>query len=1120
MKLSDLLGIQRKVLNVSGGCHNCPRKRQRFCGPDLRPAPFIIVGEAPFDNDVEAQVPFSGQTGSLLRQELALNGLYDYATTNTIHCQPDRNSEGQQNEPTDKETSCCMNQFTINEIENYPIVLLVGNHTQRSFFPKMRTSHLRGNVAYHPDFPGKRFYSIRSPINIVQRRQDDPEVEQWKKEIKRFAEIVRGEPVQWRVIQGGSDFLTRLQFMLGNTNQISLDLETTELKHWEPNERIRSFAVAANKSEAFFAHEGEAHFWPALEMIKNFLLNKRNRVMGAHVGFDVKWLERMLDFVAMCEVIFDVNVLYYHIKQYKQTSLKELVSREGNGYRFLVYQPHLERDLNILSYYNAEDVIQVLDLHERGMQQLVHWPKTLDLYLRVGGPSDLALERIRYNGFALRHEYHAALRQELETKRNGIIEHWRTVDPDFRPVHTSGKDLEHYLFTMKQFPVLKTTTKGPSTDESSLKELMRQGHGKQIIQCLLDLREVEKELGTYVIPYLELVGSDGRIHSNYNNTSTDTGRTSSNEPNCYDGNTEILTKRGWVRFDELHDTDIVAQFNKHTSEISFVVPERVLRLPYHGDLIHFESEQIELMVTSDHRMLFENRKTGERYERRANDWSSDARHLQSGYYLGASESCLTPAQVRVLVALQADGSYHDGGISFVFRKQRKYDRVRVILSNAGVEFTEHNFQSGKLGLRIPASQVTKDGWLMKLGTDKVFGAWLLDLSREALDAFVDEIWYWDGCVSQRTHYSSSVKQNTDWVQAVLSLSGKRARLRPYEGKTAKITNWQVDVINTNRHTKKRASPLSVGYSLTTNLKPRQVPFIGFVYCVTVPDGFIVVRRQNKHGRYNVSISGNCQNIPRAKRIRDLFGVPEGYTLLQSDFSQIELRIAMCLARDEAGIAAYLRGEDLHTNTARVVAGGSGEPTKEQRTHAKILNFSLVYGGTAYTIRNYAQNLYGIIMSAQQSEDYCDLFFSTYPGLKRWHDECNRLLVQNQGWSEHAVGHRFFYKDWNSEHQGTRDHAFRAHINSRGQGPAGYMAIYTLILAQRAFHERGIDARTVGTVHDSILTEVRRGSEADAIAALNDCVQKVHRWVSDWFVVPLIMDHEVGPAWGSLEKWKN
>lgn len=795
MKLSDLLGIQRKVLNVSGGCHNCPRKRQRFCGPDLRPAPFIIVGEAPFDNDVEAQVPFSGQTGSLLRQELALNGLYDYATTNTIHCQPDRNSEGQQNEPTDKETSCCMNQFTINEIENYPIVLLVGNHTQRSFFPKMRTSHLRGNVAYHPDFPGKRFYSIRSPINIVQRRQDDPEVEQWKKEIKRFAEIVRGEPVQWRVIQGGSDFLTRLQFMLGNTNQISLDLETTELKHWEPNERIRSFAVAANKSEAFFAHEGEAHFWPALEMIKNFLLNKRNRVMGAHVGFDVKWLERMLDFVAMCEVIFDVNVLYYHIKQYKQTSLKELVSREGNGYRFLVYQPHLERDLNILSYYNAEDVIQVLDLHERGMQQLVHWPKTLDLYLRVGGPSDLALERIRYNGFALRHEYHAALRQELETKRNGIIEHWRTVDPDFRPVHTSGKDLEHYLFTMKQFPVLKTTTKGPSTDESSLKELMRQGHGKQIIQCLLDLREVEKELGTYVIPYLELVGSDGRIHSNYNNTSTDTGRTSSNEP-------------------------------------------------------------------------------------------------------------------------------------------------------------------------------------------------------------------------------------------------------------------------------------------------------------------------------------NMQNVPRPKRIRDLFGVPEGYTLLQSDFSQIELRIAMCLARDEAGIAAYLRGEDLHTNTARVVAGGSGEPTKEQRTHAKILNFSLVYGGTAYTIRNYAQNLYGIIMSAQQSEDYCDLFFSTYPGLKRWHDECNRLLVQNQGWSEHAVGHRFFYKDWNSEHQGTRDHAFRAHINSKGQGPAGYMAIYTLILAQRAFHERGIDARTVGTVHDSILTEVRRGSEADAIAALNDCVQKVHRWVSDWFVVPLIMDHEVGPAWGSLEKWKN
>ncbi len=791
MRLSDLLQIQTRVLNVSGGCHNCPRARKNFVPAHLPQSNVIVVGETPGDFEVEQQLGLAGNTGKLLRGLLRDAGLTQYAITHTVHCQPPRTESGQ-DPPTPKEISCCLNQYTQKEIEPYPIVLLVGNYATSAFFPEMRLEHLRGNIAYHPDFPGKRFFSIKHPAYIVRHSYERAE---WEAHIARFGRIVAAPNVpDFNVIQGTADFVERLRAVLAAANCVSLDLETTDLASWDPKQRIRSAAVTADGKDVFFAHEGEVHFPAMLTELGTYLKQPRKQVVGMHVGFDLGWLERELDFKVQCEFIHDVGVLFYQARQYQRMSMKEIASRDLDGYRYLVYQPHLERDMQLLALYNGEDVVRALQLYRKGITMLR--PTTRDLFLRVGGPSDLALQRITNHGVYLRQDHLQTVKRNLEGERAAAVIKWQELDPQFNPhQHMSGDGLIDYLFRLRGLPVLKRTEKAqkPATDESTLRELMQQGYGVGPITQLLEIKSLEKQLGTYVEPYQKMVSADGRIHPNYNNTVTDTGRTSSDKP-------------------------------------------------------------------------------------------------------------------------------------------------------------------------------------------------------------------------------------------------------------------------------------------------------------------------------------NFQNVPRKPYIRDLFGVPAGYTLLQSDFSQIELRIAMCLARDPNGIAAYLRGEDLHTETARRVAG-LGEPTKEQRTHAKAINFALIYGGTAFTIQSYARDTYGIEFNNRQAQDYCDLFFNSYPALKRWHEQCNAELIANKGWAEHAVGHVFFYKDWDNKVDSVRDHTFRSHINSKGQGPAGYMAIYTLILAQRAFLAKGIDATTIGTVHDSILTEVRQGQEQAAIDTLNECVSRVKEWVASWFVVPLVMDHEVGPAWGSLNKYK-
>jgi DNA polymerase-1 len=130
-------------------------------------------------------------------------------------------------------------------------------------------------------------------------------------------------------------------------------------------------------------------------------------------------------------------------------------------------------------------------------------------------------------------------------------------------------------------------------------------------------------------------------------------------------------------------------------------------------------------------------------------------------------------------------------------------------------------------------------------------------------------------------------------------------------------------------------------------------------------------------------SPNLQQTPRDPRYRACFMAPRGRVLIKADYSQLQLRIAAQIADEARMLAAYAQGEDLHTLTARQITG-KAEVTKADRQLAKAVNFGLLFGLGAKGLRGYAKSNYGLELSEAQAKQYRSAFFTTYPGLERWH----------------------------------------------------------------------------------------------------------------------------------------
>jgi len=262
---------------------------------------------------------------------------------------------------------------------------------------------------------------------------------------------------------------------------------------------------------------------------------------------------------------------------------------------------------------------------------------------------------------------------------------------------------------------------------------------------------------------------------------------------------------------------------------------------------------------------------------------------------------------------------------------------------------------------------------------------------------------------------------------------------------------------------------------------------------------------------------NLQQVPRDKFIKGMFGAPPGWTFVESDYSQVELRVAAFLANEENMKHIYSIGGDIHTSTAMTVTGlPKSEITGEIRKKVgKPVNFGFLYGMGAKKFTITAFENYGSRFSIEDAEAARKAYFKLYPALLPWHAK-QRRLVNQYGRVESPLGRVRNLPDIYSPDQGVRAEAERQAINSPVQGFASDLAVLSMIEINRQFRERGIAGHCLGLVHDAINYEIRDDHLAWALPIIKDTMEDmdlVYKRFGTVVDIPIIADVAVGQHWG-------
>ncbi len=276
-----------------------------------------------------------------------------------------------------------------------------------------------------------------------------------------------------------------------------------------------------------------------------------------------------------------------------------------------------------------------------------------------------------------------------------------------------------------------------------------------------------------------------------------------------------------------------------------------------------------------------------------------------------------------------------------------------------------------------------------------------------------------------------------------------------------------------------------------------------------------------HTSYNqaVAITGrlassdpNLQNIPvrsaEGRRIREAFVAPKGSHIVSADYSQIELRIMAHLSQDKGMLQAFANNEDIHRHTAAEIFGVERDAVdNEQRRYAKVINFGLIYGMSAFGL---AQNL-NIERSAAAS--YIERYFARYPGVREYMQN-TREVAKQKGYVETYFGRRLWVPEINSANGMRRAGAERAAINAPMQGTAADLIKLAMIavdkwLKEEKLNGENLKSKLIMQVHDELVLEVPDNELELVKKTLPELMQNVAK-----LDVPLLAEVGVGNNWES------
>jgi DNA polymerase-1 len=260
---------------------------------------------------------------------------------------------------------------------------------------------------------------------------------------------------------------------------------------------------------------------------------------------------------------------------------------------------------------------------------------------------------------------------------------------------------------------------------------------------------------------------------------------------------------------------------------------------------------------------------------------------------------------------------------------------------------------------------------------------------------------------------------------------------------------------------------------------------------------------------------NLQQVPRDPKIRSLVTAPPGYTFVEADFSQVELRIAAMLSGDPIMRESFLTGVDVHTRTAQAISGKDlstmeGFDAKEWRKKAKAINFGFLYGMGTKKFAEYARDKYQVNFTVEESKKIRDKFFATYVGLQPWYRRMERI-AKADGQVRSLSGRIRHLPTINSPDEFEQSQAVRQAINSPVQGFASDLTLMAVVDIVKSLSW----VKVVGTVHDSIIMEVPNDTVELTIKRVKEIME--HPPVLDELGIklslPIKVDIKTG-SWGS------
>lgn len=667
------------------------------------------------------------------------------------------------------------------------------------------------------------------------------------------------------------------------------------------------------------------------------------------------------------------------------------------------------RDVVELLVYNAKDALNTMKLRQPLLAEIMNRGMNMELASYQNAFARLAAH-MEIVGLPVNMEKRAKMGAELLVELDKMrhdMRQWLNW-PEFNPMNKNHA--VEALYNEKYVgltPTVFTPKKGlPSTKYEDIIDYMEHPFVKQFIKYVENHHVYATQYrdpppagkkGPRAGAYYRAMMDDGRLHCKWNPTGQKGSRFSS-EPNCFDAETDVLTTIGWLPFPDATarakqgEGLRFAQYNPDSEKITFAVPLEVY-VQTRDKLLHLKGQQVDVCATPNHRMLLREYNPN-KHERQwevceLQELPAHKRFVHAGQYAFGKTSVGGVDFMRLLVACQADGSWHKGGMVFDFKHRRKYERLTELLGKNNIkdfsvkerpDADKHRFR-----VRVLKSHLTKmvEGWI---GPERQWGPWLLSLPRAEAEAFVDEVGHWDGRIeANRRFYYSLTETNTNWVQIMAILCGHRA-----------TSLWAGTCFRVSISHKKAFSSARVLPQVLENKQQK-------VYCISVPRGFIVVRRNGK-----ALVVGNCQN----QRVKDRAWLEAGpgRVIIGADKDQLELRLAAVLSGVEELVTEMNKPDgDPHTLAAVNVYG---EPflkkdkaeRKRLRDAVKTTVYASLYRAGVKTVhksirkKKFLDPALRAAMTVEVVGHIYHSYFGKYVEIPAWHDK-NYELAQTQGFLE-------------------------------------------------------------------------------------------------------------------------